>query len=87
MFGLVDQIVSGLDKKSTVLSLFMDLVKAFDMIIHTLLTEKLEEVGIRGNAGSWSSSFLTNRKQVVEMSYVDGSQCLKKAFSDEIILK
>ena len=46
----------------------MDLTKAYDVLDHQLLLEKLYSYGVRGLANSWFKSYLTNRKQYVEVT-------------------
>lgn len=68
---LTKKIYKALDNSKPSLCLFLDLAKAFDTISHTLLLTSLEEVGIRGTALTLICSYLTNRKQCVE---IDGTR-------------
>ena len=52
-----------MDKKQLNLAIFLDLKQAFDTVDHTILIKKLNALGMRGNSGSWFTSFLSNRKQ------------------------
>ena len=46
----------------------MGLSKAFDTIDHHILLNKLDHYGIRGHSFNWVSSYLTNRKQLVQFT-------------------
>ena len=47
------------------LAIFCDLSKAFDVIDHTILIEKLKCYGIRGIVNDWFANYLENRQQSV----------------------
>ena len=47
----------------------VDLQKAFDTVDYTILTTKLNAIGIDDSAGSWFKSYLTGRKQVVKINW------------------
>jgi hypothetical protein len=53
-----------------VLSIFLDLSKAFDCVHHETLLHQLESCGIRGLPHRWLSSYLESRNQFVQISNV-----------------
>lgn len=55
-------------KKST--GLFVDFMKAFDLVNHSVLLSKLEAAGVRGVALSWFRHFLVGRQQKVKIGTV-----------------
>ena len=64
LLDLVDKISNALAKKEHVISVFMDLSKAFDTLDHAILISKLEaHYGIRGTALNWFKSYLYGRLQ------------------------
>ena len=63
--NLVGEILNGFEKDSMILSVFVDLRKAFHTVSHSLILRKLYKLGIRGNAYSWFSSYLKDRSQCV----------------------
>ena len=44
---------------------FLDFAKAFDSVPHSLLIQKLDKYGFKGNLNKWLTNFLNNRKQRV----------------------
>ena len=50
LMELTEEISSAIDKKHYLVSIFVDLKKAFDTIDHTILLHKLSKYGIRGVA-------------------------------------
>jgi retron-type reverse transcriptase len=63
------------------LGIFLDLSKAFDVINHKLLLNKLELNGIRGNSHSLMSSYLTGRSQFVEIQHIDAKTSSLMSFT------
>ena len=63
---LVDRIRLDIDKGKIPLSIFLDLSKAFDTLDHSILLKKLRFYGILGTSLQWFSSYLMNRKQLVD---------------------
>ena len=70
---LVDHLNSEMDKKKYPFAIFMDLSKAFDTLDHSILLNKLNHYGIRNTELSWFQSYLTDRKQYVELNQVKSS--------------
>ena len=50
------------------MGVFLDLSQAFDTTNHDVLLYKLCHYGIRGISNKWFSSYLSNRKQYIEMN-------------------
>ena len=63
---LVDRIGKDLDNKTTPISVFLDLSKAFDTLDHKILITKLKYYGIESNGIDWFISYLSNRKQCLK---------------------
>lgn len=64
---LIADITDNLENKMMTLCTYLDLSKAFDTIDHSLLIDKLEHYGIRGNCLNWFKSYLCNRSQFVKI--------------------
>ena len=63
------------NQKQITISIFCDLSKAFDVISHNILLQKLEFYGIRGVAKEWISNYLSDRNQYVEIENFKSSVC------------
>ena len=71
-------ILETLNKKEIALLLLIDFSKAFDMVDHEILLNKLQKYGIRGNAHRWLSSYLGERHQFVGISGVESTKTRQK---------
>ena len=67
---LLKDIADANDKttRDVTLSVFLDLLKAFDTINHDILLKKFHFYGIRGVPNSWFANYLSNRKQFTEIN-------------------
>ena len=66
LIDLHDKISSALDNRELAVGVFLDLLKAFDTVDHSILFDKLEHYGICGLALKWIKSYFSNRLQFVE---------------------
>ena len=64
-------VLDTLNNKKVALLLLIDYSKAFDLVEHTVILNKLYHYGIRGKAHEWFKSYLGNRKQFVHANGVD----------------
>ena len=59
-------------------SIFLDLSKAYGVINHKTLLDKLDSYGVRGTLNDWFKSYLSGRTQVVEISYLNKKESLQE---------
>ena len=67
LIDLIEEITSSLDQRHFVVSLFLDLSKAFDTVNHQILLNKLKRIQLVSN--------LSNRKQQVHVNSVASDTC------------
>jgi hypothetical protein len=69
--SFIEHIQEALDNHYHVVGIFLDLTKAYDVVNHDILLNKLDSYGIIGVSKLWFKSYLTNRIQFVEIIQVD----------------
>ena len=67
LINLTEIIYNSLDDKEFNLTILIDLRKAFDLVSHKILLDKMELYGIRGIALDLFKSYLSNRRCFVEI--------------------
>ena len=65
---LLDFLQKGLNDSKDIISVFLDLSKAFDVIDHKILAMKLEYYGFRGKFKDFLLSFIKDRKYFVNIN-------------------
>jgi retron-type reverse transcriptase len=63
------------------MGIFLDLTKACDVINHSKLLAKLDNYGFRGTINLWVRSYLTERRQFVEIVQMDDKTPKQKLFT------
>lgn len=63
--NFTDYINGKLNTNKIVITIFIDLKKAFDTINHTILIKRLENIGVRGYTLDWFKNYLKQRKMTV----------------------
>jgi hypothetical protein len=66
-FRPTDSVFKSLNQKIHVGGIFCDLAKAFDYVNHEFFLPELHFYGIQGVMADWFRSYLTNRRQKVEI--------------------
>ena len=64
---LVDKIFDSFEKEQFTLGVFIDMPKAFDTVDHSILLKKLKLFGVTDKNLAWFQSYLSNRKQYIEI--------------------
>jgi hypothetical protein len=75
----IESIQDALDRGPHAIVVF-DLSKAYDVINHDILLDKLNAYGIRGEANLWFKLYLLNSLQFVEIKETDCSNSVKNSY-------
>ena len=75
---LIDEWLNYIDDGDMVGSVFLDFSKAFDLVNHSILLEKMKFYGIGSNIINWIRSYLDNRSQEVHFSSVKSKKLTVK---------
>ena len=78
LIQIIDDLLFNLDKKRVSGMVLVDYCKAFNMVDHRLLLDKLKVYGVVGKTMKWFQSYLADRHQLV---YLGGS------VSDMVLMK
>ena len=68
ILDLTNDFLDTFNKKSFTIALFLDLRKAFDTVDKYILIHKLSILGFRGVSNDFLDSYLSNRKQFVDLN-------------------
>ena len=67
LLDIHSKIIDAFENKEIPCCIFLDFAKAFDTVNHSILINKLNHYGIRGNSLKWLESYLSNRTQCVQI--------------------
>jgi hypothetical protein len=82
--SFIQSVQEALDRHLHAVGIFLDLSKAYDVINHNRLLDKLDSYGIRGSVNRWFQSYLTNRTQFLEISQMDRSKHTQHRFQSSL---
>lgn len=80
IFTFLHRLCEDVNLKKDTTALFLDMSKAFDCVVHSVLLKQLDNYGIRGIANDLIYSYLTDRKQALCVTMFD-NKCLQEAKS------
>ena len=87
LINLIDKWLKSIDKGEIVGAVFFDLRKAFDVVDHDLLVQKLSAYKFSDNSLCWIKSYLTDRKQcIIENSAKSSMQTVKSGVPQGSVL-
>ena len=76
LLRVVDSWRKAIDDGKFVVAGFLDLAKIFDCVDHSILLSKLKQYGVVDGAYLWFESYLSDRRQCVKDTCLNGVQFL-----------
>ena len=76
IIDMCNNITISLDDGKTVIGIFIDLSKAFDIVNRNILLDKLQYCGIHSIALQWFKSYLTSKTQYVNLDNINATKNL-----------
>ena len=73
LIKLIASIYDSFNQNKYTLGVFIDLSKAFDTVDHNIVIDRLNSCGIKHNSLKWFSSYLSNRKQFIQVGAIKTS--------------
>lgn len=73
IINFLNILYKNMDSNKSCMGIFLDLSKAFDLVNHTTLLQKLDRYGIRGVALDWFTSYLRGRMHYVELGGIQSN--------------
>ena len=78
LIQIIDELLFNLDKNRVSGIVLVDYCKAFDMVDHGLLLDKLKVYGVAGETMKWFQSYLVDRHQLVNLGGCVSDMALMK---------
>lgn len=69
LIKFIEHLLNQMEDGNITSAFFLDFSKAFDCLDHIRLLRKMNDMGVRGVAEKWISSYLKERLQMVEVTY------------------
>ena len=76
LIGIIDELLFNLDSDRVSGMILIDYCKAFDMVDHSILLQKLQAYGLDNKSLIWFRSYLSERRQLVSMGNRESPHCL-----------
>jgi len=76
--SFIESVQEALDNQRKAIGIFLDLSKAYGVINHETLLDKLDFYGVRGTINNWFKSNLSRRTQVVEIFHLNEKESTQK---------
>jgi hypothetical protein len=81
IFDFLKTIMINMDHRNVVSAIYCDMTQAFDYVDHSILLNKLDIYGIRGNLGQLMQSYLSNRVQYTSIARINMNTKKEECFT------